>query len=373
VAGSGKTIILQYRARRLAAENPGKPILIICYNIMLASLLKARLHGLENVEIRYFHDWCSQLKTQYHLKTPYGEDFTKTICAAINDGTIPGGQYRAVLIDEGHDLAEDWLRALAKMPEGADTKAQQLLLLYDDAQTLYTGRHSINFSLTSVGIQAQGRTRILRVNYRNSEEICQYAEDFKHRFMTDTPLNSEMTDEADEENESTAENEAQPIPILAAESGGGNSGIAPEYRQTANRGEEIRTIADAIRAWHAAGTPYGDIAVLYYRKDQGRELGAALQQVGIPLQNPISSDERKHYRPDPEKILLCTLHSSKGGEFPRVIISGVDTLHDDSEEQRQQNARLLYVGMTRAQSHLLLTAAGENTYTRLLNQPGVHP
>ena len=208
---------------------------------------------------------------------------------------------------------------------------------------------------------------------RNSEEICQYAEDFKHRFMTDTPLNGEMTDEADEENESTAENEAQPIPILAAESGGGNSGIAPEYRQTANRGEEIRTIADAIRAWHAAGTPYGDIAVLYYRKDQGRELGAALQQVGIPLQNPISSDERKHYRPDPEKILLCTLHSSKGGEFPRVIISGVDTLHDDSEEQRQQNARLLYVGMTRAQSHLLLTAAGENTYTRLLNQPGVHP
>ena len=373
VAGSGKTIILQYRARRLAAENPGKPILIICYNIMLASLLKARLHGLENVEIRYFHDWCSQLKTQYHLKTPYGEDFTKTVCAAINDGTIPGGQYRAVLIDEGHDLAEDWLRALAKMPEGADSKAQQLLLLYDDAQTLYTGRHSIDFSLTSVGIQAQGRTRILRVNYRNSEEICQYAEDFKHRFMTDTPLNGEMTDEADEENENTAENEAQPIPILAAESGGGNSGIAPEYRQTANRGEEIRTIADAIRAWHAAGTPYGDIAVLYYRKDQGRELGAALQQAGIPLQNPISSDERKHYRPDPEKILLCTLHSSKGGEFPRVIISGVDTLHDDSEEQRQQNARLLYVGMTRAQSHLLLTAAGENTYTRLLNQPGVHP
>jgi len=373
VAGSGKTIILQYRARQLAAEKPSKPILIICYNIMLASLLKARLHGLENVEIRYFHDWCSQLKTQYHLKTPYGEDFTKTVCAAINDGTIPGGQYRAVLIDEGHDLAEDWLRALAKMPEGADSKEQQLLLLYDDAQTLYTGRHSIDFSLSSVGIQAQGRTRILRVNYRNSEEICQYAEDFKHRFMTDTPLNSEMTDEADEENENTAENEAQPIPILAAESGGGNSGIAPEYRQAANRGEEIRTIADAIRAWHAAGTPYGDIAVLYYRKDQGRELGAALQQAGIPLQNPISSDERKHYRPDPEKILLCTLHSSKGGEFPRVIISGVDTLHDDSEEQRQQNARLLYVGMTRAQSHLLLTAAGENTYTRSLNQAGTHP
>ena len=373
VAGSGKTIILQYRARQLAAENPGKPILIICYNIMLASLLKARLHGLENVEIRYFHDWCSQLKTQYHLKTPYGGDFTKTVCAAINDGTIPGGQYRAVLIDEGHDLAEDWLRALAKMPEGADSKAQQLLLLYDDAQTLYTGRHSIDFSLTSVGIQAQGRTRILRVNYRNSEEICQYAEDFKHRFMTDTPLNGEITDEADEENENTAENEAQPIPLLAAESGGGNSGIAPEYRQTANRGEEIRTIADAIRAWHAAGTPYGDIAVLYYRKDQGRELGAALQQAGIPLQNPISSDERKHYRPDPEKILLCTLHSSKGGEFPRVIISGVDTLHDDSEEQRQQNARLLYVGMTRAQSHLLLTAAGENTYTRLLGEAEATP
>ena len=122
--------------------------------------------------------------------------------------------------------------------------------------------------------------------------------------MTDTPISSEETGEEDEENENTAENEAQPIPIIAVESGGGNSGIAPEYRQTANRSEEIRTIANTIRAWHAAGTPYGDIAVLYYRKDQCRELGTALQQAGIPLQNPISGDERKHYRPDPDKILV---------------------------------------------------------------------
>ena len=372
VAGSGKTIILQHRVRQLAKAHPQKPILVICYNILLASLLKARLDDVANIEVCHFHDWCAQMKTQYDIKIPrssnYADKLAETICAAVIDGKIPGGQYHAVLIDEGHDFAEEWLRALAKMPEGADAKEQRLLLLYDDAQTLYADRHSIDFSLTSVGIQAQGRTRILRVNYRNSEEICHYANDFKHRFMTDTPISSEETGEEDEENENTAENEAQPIPIIAVESGGGNSGIAPEYRQTANRSEEIRTITDAIRAWHAAGTPYGDIAVLYYKKDQCRELGTALQQAGIPLQNPISSDERKHYRPDPDKILVCTIHSSKGGEFPCVIISGVDTLHDDSEEQRQKNARLLYVGMTRAQNHLLLTAAGENTYTRLLEQ-----
>ena len=372
VAGSGKTIILQHRARQLAAENPDKPILIICYNIMLASLLRARLTGVPHLEIHHFHEWCGEMKNSYGISVPlsnnYPEALANATCTAVANGQIPGGQYHAVLIDEGHDFAEDWLRALTTMPEGADAKEQRLLFLYDDAQNLYfPKRRGLDFSLKSVGIQAQGRTDILNTNYRNSEEICRYADDFKHRFMDDTPIT--VKDDMDiftPEEDTTGTDEG--VPTVAVEAGGEHSGYEPEFLRFASRGEEIKAIIAQIHAWHAEGVPYGDIAVLCHTNKQCEALANTLGHSGIPLQNPVSSADRKNYRPDPQRLLVCTIHSSKGGEFPCVIVASIDNLPDNSEEQQQQNARLLYVGMTRAQQYLCLTATGENTYTRYLPQ-----
>ena len=372
VAGSGKTIILQHRARQLAAENPDKPILIICYNIMLASLLRARLAGVPHLEIHHFHEWCGEMKSSYGIGVPfsnnYPEALANAICTAVADGRIPGGQYHAVLIDEGHDFAEDWLRALVKMPEGADGKEQRLLFLYDDAQNLYfPERHGLNFSLKSVGIQALGRTDILNTNYRNSEEICRYADAFRQRFMDDTPI--VVKDDVDifTPEEDTAEAD-EGVPTVAVEAGGEHSGYEPEFLRFASRGEEIKAIIAKIHAWHNEGAAYGDIAVLCHTNKQCEALAHTLGNAGIPLQNPVSSADRKNYRPDPQRLLVCTIHSSKGGEFPRVIVASIDNLPDNNDEQQQQNARLLYVGMTRAQHYLCLTAAGENTYTRYLPQ-----
>jgi len=65
----------------------------------------------------------------------------------------------------------------------------------------------------------------------------------------------------------------------------------------------------------------------------------------------------------PDRINLLTLHSTKGLEFSRVYIVGVEDseyLNDDIEESR----RLLYVGMTRARERLLLTRV-ERRFGRL--------
>jgi superfamily I DNA/RNA helicase len=69
----------------------------------------------------------------------------------------------------------------------------------------------------------------------------------------------------------------------------------------------------------------------------------------------------------PQKVALLTLHASKGLEFPLVFIAGCENgilplrlpwlPPADVEEER----RLLYVGMTRAQQHLILTAASRRT------------
>jgi DNA helicase IV len=63
VAGSGKTMILGYRAEYLAkAHTPtSKPILILCYNEPLAVKLESVMaaKGLTGkVHVRHFHRWC---------------------------------------------------------------------------------------------------------------------------------------------------------------------------------------------------------------------------------------------------------------------------------------------------------------------------
>ena len=63
------------------------------------------------------------------------------------------------------------------------------------------------------------------------------------------------------------------------------------------------------------------------------------------------------------RIWLMTLHAAKGLEFPLVIISGMEeglfpharSTQDDDEIEEER--RLCYVGMTRAQSRLVLTSA----------------
>jgi DNA helicase-2/ATP-dependent DNA helicase PcrA len=64
-----------------------------------------------------------------------------------------------------------------------------------------------------------------------------------------------------------------------------------------------------------------------------------------------------------ESVALFTLHAAKGLEFPCVFIAGVEdgllpcTLFGDRTADAEEERRLLYVGMTRAKKHLILSHA----------------
>lgn len=68
---------------------------------------------------------------------------------------------------------------------------------------------------------------------------------------------------------------------------------------------------------------------------------------------------------DTEQVLLMTLHSAKGLEFPHVYICGMEenvfpgsmAVYDPSDEEMEEERRLCYVGITRAMKTLTLTCA----------------
>jgi superfamily I DNA/RNA helicase len=83
-----------------------------------------------------------------------------------------------VLVDEGHDFEPEWLKLVAQM---VHPESNPLLVLYDDAQSINRKKARLGFSFAEVGIQARGRTTILRLNYRNTAQImalaCEFARD----------------------------------------------------------------------------------------------------------------------------------------------------------------------------------------------------
>ncbi len=70
-----------------------------------------------------------------------------------------------------------------------------------------------------------------------------------------------------------------------------------------------------------------------------------------------------------DSVTLITLHNTKGLEFPRVIITGMETgvfpRADKTEEELEEERRLFYVGITRAKDELYFTScASRRLYGR---------
>ena len=116
VAGSGKTMILGYRAEHLAKAPSTKPILVLCYNEPLAVKLDAMMapKGLgDRVQVRNFHKWCRQQLVAYGQPIPpqgprMFDEMVDNVIRGVDRKQIPSGQYQAILIDEGHDFQPEW-------------------------------------------------------------------------------------------------------------------------------------------------------------------------------------------------------------------------------------------------------------------------
>ncbi len=352
VAGSGKTLILAYRCQYLALQAT-KPILVLCFNVTLAAKLRAMMvsKGLgDKVQALHFHDWCAEQLRQHEVAVMEGEGkiFDRqvdSVLQAVADGRIPTEQYGAILIDEGHDFAAEWLQVVTQM---LDREEESLLLLYDDAQSIYR-RGGLNFTLSSVGIKAQGRTSILRLNYRNSREILAFAAAFANAYWQ----NQDVQDE-------------DQIPVIAPEAAG-ISGPEPVVYQCVDFASEAEKAVKCIQAWQKKGLALNKVAILAYTKDQAKQVSEALVAQGIDTQLLLASRSKKAYQPHNNSVAIMTLHSSKGLEFSHVVVMGVGQM-GKTADRISADARVLYVGLTRAQRALVVTGSGKGAFIQQLVQ-----
>ncbi|MBZ4333916.1 DEAD/DEAH box helicase [Corallococcus sp. AS-1-12] len=339
VAGSGKTMILGYRCLQLA-RTLHRPILVLCYGKPLYGWLEQmlRAQGLSaQVVIQTFHAWCHTQLRHFHVGLPpqglssgdFSEQLVQRVIAAVDRGLIPRAQYGAVLIDEGHDFHPEWFKLISQM---VDPGTNSLLLLYDDAQSIYPHKR---FSFRSVGIQAQGRTTILRLNYRNTADILQFAADFAREVLTPS--------DADEDG----------VPLVQPQSAG-RRGPAPKVVTLPNLHEELSYIGGRFQQLHAEGHAWNEMALLYRSSDIGQRAVRHLNHMGIPLQWVGKSPGQSAFKSSEASVKVLTFHSSKGLEFPVVAIPRLKRPAPERPDAREE-ARLLYVAMTRAMDQLVLT------------------
>jgi len=302
----------------------------------------------DRVHVYHFHDWCGEMLKRYHIPKPesgngYIDRLVNQVISAVDDGHIPKGQYGALMIDEGHDFEAEWLQLIVQMVE---PETSSLLLLYDDAQSIYKKKKALDFSLSSVGVQARGRTTILRVNYRNTDEILNYAYRFAKHYLV------------------PADSDEDHIPLLEPQSAG-RHGYKPFMKQLSSFEEETSYVAGNLKRIHGSGMQWLDMCVLYPHRWMGEKLQHAFQAEGIPTQWLGSQWAKKTFNPGEDSVKLMTMHSSKGLEFPLVSISGLGFMPGKQDDLASE-AKLLYVAMTRSTDKLLLTCHKESDFVRML-------
>lgn len=237
-------------------------------------------------------------------------------------------RYRHVVIDEGQDFSPEMLRSLAS----AVPAEGSLTFFGDMAQQIYGHR----ISWRSAGLSAR-RIWPFEENYRNTRQISRLA--IALAKMPHFPGDPDLV---------------EPISPVA-------DGAPPALKAFGSESEEIRFVLDRAKSLAETGTT----AILFRKRHQERY---AQSLVGATR---LHRDLRRW--PAGPGLFYGTYHSAKGLEFDSVFLPFLsEDYWPDRGEVREigeqeatiRDARLLYVGITRAKSSLILTVTGR--LTRLL-------
>ena len=167
-AGTGKTLLLLEKARRLSDE--GFSVLILCFNIKLSEYLKAVTQHQPLIHADHFHGFCEFAAHKMNIpfvapenndiaRVFYEETAPELLLTAIETGVISA--FDAVLIDEGQDFNEAWWIPIssAMKPSG------WFYIFYDPKQNVFA--RDVHFPMAT-------KEYPLTKNCRNTLNITQW-------------------------------------------------------------------------------------------------------------------------------------------------------------------------------------------------------
>jgi hypothetical protein len=234
----------------------------------------------------------------------------------IENGDVETNQYDAILIDEAQDFAPSWIRVLAGL---AKESTSSIFIADDPTQSIYRF-----YSWKEKGVQVVGRTRWLRIPYRNTKQI--YSSAFSI-IEADKNIHDQLVAEGELLNPDI-ENpwmRSGPRPLLA------------KFR---TMDDDFNHIQSRIHGLIQDGISSSQIAVLSARKNHISG-----------LRNSIGIDE----------IVIDTFYQFKGLEYQYVFLAEVQELFrsDMGQDEVSRKLRLVYMGMTRAREHLFINYRGQ--------------
>ncbi len=266
-------------------------------------------------------------------------DAFRRLRRGLESGDIPR-RYVSALVDEAQDFGVPELRFLRAL---IALGASDLFLVGDAHQRIYG--HPVTMS--RCGIEIRGRSRRLRVNYRTTAKVREFAV---------RALTGERFDDLDGGTDSLDGYRSLRL------------GTEPVVHACATADEERAVVVRTVKAWLADAPPEA-LCVAAPTHRVVEQLAMALEDEGIDV-TQIEADASTQGG----GVRCATFHRLKGLEFPRLVLAGVQQglmplrvrayyeLSDDDRKVWDRRQRcLLYVAASRARDELVVTGWGESS------------
>ena len=257
-------------------------------------------------------------------------------------------RYTSIIIDEGQDFSDNAYRLIRAL--AGEEHPNDIFIVGDSHQRIYRNHPT----LSKCGINVRGRSSILKINYRTTEEIR------KHAFAL---LNGISFDDLDD----------------GADIGGKcqslTHGEKPIIENFGNANDEFAFILGEVKKLKNSGVALTDICVVARTKKLVDDYIALFTRAGIRSYaiKRNKADDRSY-----DGLRVATMHRVKGLEFKYVFIAAVNnriiplpsainkTDPVSEAESITSEKCLLYVAMTRAQKGVYITSYGKKSDFLLL-------
>ena len=264
-------------------------------------------------------------------------------CSKLFTSSRTKNKYAHIIVDEGQDFSDNAYRLLRTI--AGEEKPNDIFIVGDSHQRIYNNHPT----LSKCGINVRGRSSILKINYRTTEETRRYA------FAL---LNGISFDDLDDDVD------------LGDKCRSLVHGEAPFVKCFADANEELCYLKDCISDLQDRCVPLKNICIVARTNQLVKDYSAQLTKNGYSVYQIKRSkaDDLSH-----DGIRIATMHRVKGLEFQYVFIVSANNRivpleaainHSDPISERESYTAekcLLYVALTRAQKQAYITCYGKKS------------